>query len=110
VQAIEQALRQLGPDGVVAAERPIVDRRRLPDVVQERRQADDRTIRRRSVHRPQRVVEQVLVGDLVLLDAALGRQLGKHHLEEARLGHQPQADRWRRGQEQLLELGRDALA
>ena len=103
--------RELGTHGVVAAERPVVDRRRLADVVQERRPPDHRVAGRRGIHGPQRVVEQVLALDLVLRRSRAARAIsGRRTLEQARLLQQPKPDRRPRRREQLPQLGGDALA
>ena len=73
-QPIEERAGQLRPDGVVADEVAVGERRRLADVVEQRGQPDDRARRRRGVDGPQRVIPQVLAGDLVLGDARAGRR------------------------------------
>ena len=60
----------------MADEVPVSQRRRLADVVQERRQPDDRAVRARRVDGSKRVIPEVLALDLVLGDAALGREVG----------------------------------
>ena len=62
-------------DHVVVVEVAVGEGRGLADVVEQRREPDDRPRDRGRVDRAQRVVPQVLAGDLVLRHAALRREL-----------------------------------
>ena len=81
---------------------------RLADVVDERGQTNDRA-RLGGVDRSHGVVPQVLAGDLVLGDAALGRELGRDRGEDARRLEQAEADRGPFGGQDLRQLQRDPL-
>ena len=72
---LQQLDRLLGADHVVVVEVAVGERGGLADVVEERRQADDRPARGRRVDRPQGVVPEVLAIDLVLRHAALRGEL-----------------------------------
>jgi hypothetical protein len=63
-----------------------------------------------AIDRPERVIPEVLAGNLVLWHAALCGELRCEMGEEAGVGHQAQADRWSRRGEQPPHLGCDALA
>ncbi len=62
------------------------------------------------VHRPQRVVPQVLAGDLVLGDPPLRGEVRRDRREQAGVAQQAEPDRRHRGAEQLAQLGCDPLA
>jgi hypothetical protein len=81
---------------------------RLADVVDERREPDDRMGDRR-VDRSQRVVPEVLAGDLVLGHAGLARELRQDRVEQPGRGHQPQPDRRPLRREDPIELHGDPL-
>ena len=84
--------------------------RRLADVVDERREPDDRAPGRRRIDRSERVVPEVLALDLVLRHAALCRQRLVDPRQQPGVREQPQPDRRPLGGQQLVELGRDPLA
>ena len=109
-QAAEQLARELGPDRIVTQEAAVGERRRLADVVDQRREPDDRPVPWRRVDGPDRVIPEILAADLGLGDPALGRELGRDPLEESGRLERPQSDRRARGVEQLLQLDGDPLA
>ncbi len=110
MQAVQERSSELRPDQVVAREVAVGERRRLADIVEQRRHPDDRSLGRRRVHRAQRVVPQVLARDLVLGDAALGGKFGRDVHQQPGLGQHAQPDRRHRCRQQLAELHRDPLA
>ena len=110
VQPSQEILGHLGADRVVAEEVPVGSGRGLADVVEECREPHDRAARRSRVDGSERVVPEVLAGDLVLGHAPLRRQLGRDALEDPGLCGEPEADGRQIGGHQLLELARDPLA
>ena len=74
-QPIEERRGQLAPTASCPQEVAIREGRRLADVVEQGREADDGSVGAARVDRAQRVVPEVLAGDLVLRDAALCREL-----------------------------------
>ena len=109
-QSIEEDGREVRAHRIVTDEAAVGEGRRLPDVVKQGRQPDDRSVGRDGVDRAECVVPQVLARDLVLGDPTLRGQLRRDRREETRVGQESQTDRRPRGAQQLAQLGGDPLA
>jgi len=90
--APQQSVGEAGADHLVVVEVPVGQRRRLPDVVQQRGQPHHRPVRRRGVDRSERVIPQILARDLVLGHAALGREIRRQHGEQSSVERQAEPD------------------
>ena len=107
---VEELVRQLRADRLVAQEPAVRHRQRLADVMEQRREADPRGVGGRPVDRAERVIPEVLAGDLVLRHAGLRGEIRGDGEEQPGLGHQPKSDRRTLGGEQAPHLDRDPLA
>ena len=109
-EPVEERAGEVRAHGVVPDEVPVGERRGLADVVEQRREPDDRPVGPERVDGPERVVPQVLARDLVLGDAALCREVGREMDQQVRIAQQPEPDGRDRGGQQLVEFGGDPLA
>ena len=109
-QSSRSSSRQLRADRLVAQEPAVRHRRRLADVVEQCREADPRRLGRGPIDRAERVIPEVLAGDLVLRHAGLRGEIRGDGEQQPGIGHQPKADRRALGGEQPPHLARDPLA
>ena len=114
VELGEPGLREGCADRLVAHEVSVREGRRLADVMQERRQAEERRLvagrLRHGVDGSAGVVPKVLARDLVLGQAPLAVEFRGDHGEQARIGHQAQTDGRPRSRKQLDQLAADPLS